>query len=136
LPVAVQVGIIVGGVLGALLLVAIIAWTIRRITRAREAKRAAQGIYAPIVDMAAGARDGPSYSGTGEMIPGHHLYQGGQAPRSMPAGSGGVARKPTFIGGYKPSSSASRYVPHESAIMSQYSPEYRPASKRSNSAAV
>lgn len=95
-------------------------------------KHAEQGTYAPILNSSGGLRDGPFYTGTGEIHPGQDLYQGGQAPAVA------VTRKPTFVGGYRPSSqaAAARYVPPETAIMSQYAPGYRPASQRSASSSA
>lgn len=96
--------------------------------------QAAQGHYAQIHDGGQ-VIPGPVYTGSGEIVPGQDLYAGGQAP-SVAAGAAAaaraaVSRKPTYAGGYKPSSkrAASQYVPPPQA-MSQYAPGYEAASQR------
>lgn len=72
---------------------------------------------------------GPTYTGTGEIVSGQDLYAGGQAPYVAPVAA--PTRKPTFVGGFIPSSklrkqrqqSTQGYVPPPEA-MQQYAPGY------------
>ncbi|KAK4056085.1 putative glycosidase CRH2 [Microbotryomycetes sp. JL221] len=111
LGVPAHVGIYVGAGLVALLLVTLIAWCWRTVSKSRGIHQADKGLYAPINDKGELVQH-QQYSGTGEIVPGGDLYSGGQAPAPTPS------RRATFQGGFRPSSRASPFYQPSAEAMS------------------
>ncbi|KAM0787067.1 hypothetical protein ACM66B_006329 [Microbotryomycetes sp. NB124-2] len=99
-----HVAIFIGAGLGALLIVTLIAWCWRTVSKSRAIHQAEKGAYAPVQDKGELLAHEP-YRGRGEIEPGQELYAGGRAPEAA-----APVRRPTYVGGFRPSSSASPFA--------------------------